>query len=225
MELSCPRCGAKSGREAARARAGACAACGADSGGRAGARPASAYDGYAVGRRLLRLAPAWLLLLVVAFALSLLVLSWAGRRDVGGGPGDEAFRNEASNQPPVPDARGREGGAAAKSQRAADAEAPAATEATRPPATPEPASGPSEAEAYSVQVGAFVDLSQANEQVSRLRASGYDARVVEAGAETRFRFQVRSGRYVTREEAARLAGLLRSGGVAAQTVVVGPEGE
>lgn len=221
MELSCPRCGAKNGHAEASAGAVACAACGAGAGVRGGGR--RAYDGYAVGRRLLRLAPAWLLLLVVVFALSLLALSWASRR--GGGPEGEAFRNEASNQPPTPDARAREGGVVAKSTRAAtDAGAPAASEATPvAAATPEPAPGPGEAASYSVQVGAFVDLSQANEQVSRLRAAGYEARVAEAGAETRFRFQVRSGRYATREEASRLAGLLRAGGVAAQTVIVEPE--
>ncbi|HEX8117090.1 MAG TPA: SPOR domain-containing protein, partial [Pyrinomonadaceae bacterium] len=66
------------------------------------------------------------------------------------------------------------------------------------------------------------DLSQANEQVSRLRAAGFEARVVESDAATRFRFQVRSGRYATREEAARLTAELRARGVAGETVIVDP---
>jgi cell division protein FtsN len=73
-----------------------------------------------------------------------------------------------------------------------------------------------------VQVGAFAELSQANEQVSRLRAAGFEARVTESGAATRFRFQVRSGLYATREEAARLASDLRARGVAAETVIIDP---
>jgi cell division protein FtsN len=74
-----------------------------------------------------------------------------------------------------------------------------------------------------VQVGAYVELSQANEQVSRLRAAGFEARVVESSGTKHFRFQVRSGLYATREEAARLASELRARGVASQTVIVEPE--
>jgi cell division septation protein DedD len=78
-----------------------------------------------------------------------------------------------------------------------------------------------EAGSYSVQVGAFAELSQANELVSRLRA-GFEARVAESGAATRFRFQVRSGLYATREEAARLASDLRARGVTRETVIIDP---
>jgi cell division protein FtsN len=69
-----------------------------------------------------------------------------------------------------------------------------------------------------VQVGAFADASQANEQVSRLTAAGFEARVAGAPEATRFRFQVRSGLYATREEAARVAADLRARG----TVIVEP---
>ncbi|HEX7316180.1 MAG TPA: SPOR domain-containing protein [Pyrinomonadaceae bacterium] len=168
-------------------------------------------DSYAVGRRVLRLAPAWLLLTVVAFGLALLFFSWVGR---GGGSEDEAFRNEATNLSAPEAAR-----AAASPLKAT--RTPSAT----PAATAEEKSTPAatdEAGAYSVQVGAFAEASQANEQVSRLRAAGFEARVVEAGVETRFRFQVRSGLYATREEAARLASELRARGVAGETVIVDP---
>ncbi|HEX8335236.1 MAG TPA: SPOR domain-containing protein, partial [Pyrinomonadaceae bacterium] len=80
-----------------------------------------------------------------------------------------------------------------------------------------------EAGSYSVQVGAFADISRANEEVSRLRAAGFDARVSESAEATRFRFRVRSGFYATREEAARLASDLRARGVAAGSVIIEPE--
>lgn len=198
MEQTCPRCGKRN------ETAAECPSCGKSPG--KPARRARVYDGYAVGRRVLRLAPAWLLLIAVAFALTLLFFSWMNRH--GGEPVDEAFRNEAMNQSPVtPEV------------------AHAATTPLRlaPAATPAPtAEAKDEAASYSVQVGAYAELSQANEQVSRLRAAGFEARVVESGGVTRFRFQVRSGLYATREEAARLAADLRARRAAADTVIIDP---
>jgi hypothetical protein len=213
MRLTCPQCGEQRPDETA----AACPSCGQRVGGHQSARRASAYDGYAVGRRLLRLAPAWLLLTVVAFVLALLLFSWAGRR--GGVSGEEGFRNEAMNQPAATPAGAHAAGT--PSQPASAAKAAAAT----PAATAEVknvAAASDEAGSYSVQVGAFAELSQANEQVSRLRAAGFEARVAESGAATRFRFQVRSGLYATREEAARLASDLRARGVAGETVIIDP---
>jgi cell division septation protein DedD len=161
----------------------------------------------------LKLAPVWLLLIVLAFVLALLFFSWVGRR---GGASEEAFRNEATNQlSATPE------GAHATASPSRSAPTLAAT----PAATAEVkdvAAASDEAGSYSVQVGAFAELSQANEQVSRLRAAGFEARVVEPGGATRFRFQVRSGLYPTREEAARLASDLRARGVAGETVIVEP---
>ena len=199
MEQTCPRCG-KSNETAA-----ACTACGKSL--RKPARHARAYDGYAVGRRVLKLAPAWLLLIVVAFALTLLLFSWMNRH--GGESVDESFRNEAMNQAPA---------------------TPEVAHAVTIPSRQAPAAIPTptaevkdEAASYSVQVGAYVELSQANEQVSRLRAAGFEARVVESGEATHFRFQVRSGLYATREEAARLAADLRARRAAGETVIIDPE--
>lgn len=204
MEQTCPHCGQKCADETA----AACPSCGGKP-----ARRAREYDSYAVGRRLLRLAPAWLLLIVVAFGLALVFLRWVTPR--GGASGEEDFRNEATNQPAA--APGATRTAAGPSKREPAAEA-------TPAATAEAADGvPDEAGSYSVQVGAYAELSQANEQVSRLRASGFEARVVEPGGATRFRFQVRSGRYTTREEAAHLAADLRARGVAGETVIVDPQ--
>ncbi|HEX8291526.1 MAG TPA: hypothetical protein VF570_07225, partial [Pyrinomonadaceae bacterium] len=58
MEQTCPHCGEKIANELA----AACPSCGARVVGRTPARRARDYDGYAVGRRVLSLAPAWLLL-------------------------------------------------------------------------------------------------------------------------------------------------------------------
>jgi cell division protein FtsN len=174
------------------------------------------YDGYAVGRRLLRLVPAWLLLIVVVFVLALLLFSWMGRR--GGASEEEAFRNEATNQPSATPSAAHAAGSSLKPAPTAEA-TPAATAEVKDVAASD------EAASYTVQVGAFAELSQANEQVSRLRAAGFEARVFEGGEATRFRFQVRSGLYATREEAARLASGLRARGVAGETVIVEPEGK
>lgn len=210
MELTCPHCGEKNINETA----ATCPACGESIGGRKSARRAREYDGYAVGRRVLKLAPVWLLLIVAAFVLALLLFSWMGRR---GGASEEAFRNEASNQPSATP----EGAHAAASPSGS---APMLTATPAPTAeVKDVAAAPDEAGSYSVQVGAFAELSQANEQVSRLRAAGFEARVVESGEATRFRYQVRSGLYTTREEAARLASDLRAHGVAGETVIVDPE--
>ena len=211
MELTCPHCEEKNIDETA----AACPACGESVGGRKPARRAREYDGYAVGRRVLRLAPVWLLLIVGAFVLALLFFGWVGRR--GGESEGEAFRNEATNQP---------GATPEEAHAAASPLKPAPTPVATPDAAAEVKDGTAasdEAGSYSVQVGAFAELSQANEQVSRLRAAGFEARVVGPRAATRFRFQVRSGLYATREEAARLASDLHARGVAGETVIVEPE--
>ncbi len=208
MKLTCPHCGEENISETA----DTCPSCGESVGGRKSSRRAREYDGYAVGRRLLRLAPAWLLLTVVGFGLALVFFSWAGRG--GGASEEEAFRNEATNQTASTPAAAHAAGSPSKPT-------PDATPAATPEAKDEAAAA-DEAGSYSVQVGAFAEVSQANEQVSRLRAAGFEARVVESGEATRFRFQVRSGLYATREEAARLASDLRARGVAGETVIIEP---
>ncbi|MDT5268038.1 MAG: hypothetical protein QOH49_224 [Acidobacteriota bacterium] len=211
MELTCPHCKEKNINETA----DACPSCGESVAKRKSALLAREYDGYAVGRRVLRLAPVWLLLIAGAFVLALLFFSWMSRR--GSASEDDAFRNEATNQSSATP----EGAHAAASPLK-----PAPTAVATPEATVEVkdvAAASDEAGSYSVQVGAFAELSQANEQVSRLRAAGFEARVVEPGGAMRFRFQVRSGLYATREEAARLASDLHARGAAGETVIVEPE--
>lgn len=210
MELTCPHCKEKNISETA----AACPSCGESVGERKSPRRVREYDGYAVGRRVLRLAPMWFLLIAAAFVLALLFFSWMSRR--GSALKDDAFRNEATNQSSATP----EGTHAAASPLRPAPTADATPEATT--GVKDVATASDEAGSYSVQVGAFAELSQANEQVSRLRAAGFEARVVEPGGATRFRFQVRSGLYATREEAARLASDLHARGAAGETVIVDP---
>lgn len=242
MKLTCPRCGSENlfdETKDAGARLGACLSCGADLYAHASARRAGAYDGYAVGRRVLKAVPAWALLCVAGFVVVLLLFKWASR-PVGraGAEGDE-FRNEATNRtPPTPSPPDSHASAkrpnqphedAPREPESSTADAPATGPGGRGEGGAESAGdardargvgGEEDAAAFSVQAGAFADHSQANELVSRLRAAGFDARVVEAEASLRFRFQVRSGLFHTREEAARLAAQLRSKGI--QNVIVDP---
>jgi cell division septation protein DedD len=234
MELTCPRCGATNesdDSDATGAQVTTCASCGANLRGMsdevANARRAREYDGYVVGRRVLRIAPVWLLLSIAGFVLALLFFSWASRPigKNGNSPGED-FKNEAMNQAPAPVRDARPVGTDLKTPTASPANGQAGFETAMPAGSYEPAAqgetDEEEASVFSVQVGAFADLSQANEQVSRLRAAGFEARVVESGTTTRFRFQVRSGRFDKREEAAHLAAQLRAGGVAAQTIIIEP---
>jgi cell division septation protein DedD len=220
MELRCPSCGSAS--EAGKGTgAQVCSKCGASLDGaratRGPARDASNYDGYAVGRRVLKIAPAWLLLCVAGFVVVLLLFSWLSR-PVGPSrkEGEEVFKNEAMNQLPARDA-----GKESKTPPAARAGA-AHAQTSAGEAGTEPVQGDAGEAAFSVQVGSFDDRSQANEQVSRLRAAGFDARVEESDAATRFRFQVRSGHFATREEAARRASQLRAKRLAGETVIIEP---
>lgn len=236
MKFTCPRCGSENQFDETKdvgALLGVCLSCGADLHAHAGASRADAYDGYAVGRRVLKLVPAWLLLCLACFVVVLLLFKWVSR-PVGQARADEdEFRNEATNRtPPTPTPPDSHANAKPSNQSPEDARREAKSPASDTTAD-EPGgqaieetqdaravSEEEEAAAFSVQAGAFDDHSQANELVSRLRAAGFDARVVEAAASKRFRFQVRSGLFHTREEAARLAAQLRSKDI--QTVVVEP---
>jgi cell division septation protein DedD len=216
MELTCPHCEEKNIDETATA----CPSCGESVGVGKSARRAREYDGYAVGRHVLKLVPVWLILIAMAFVLALLLFSWMSRR--GGAAEGEAFRNEATNQTSATPEAAHASASPLKSAPTADA-TPSATVEVKDVEVKDVAAAPDETGSYSVQVGAFAELSQANEQVSRLRAAGFEARVVEPDGAIRFRFQVRSGLYATREEAARLASDLRAHGVAGETVIVEPE--
>jgi len=229
MELVCPRCGSKNIKEKAGAAEGdfECAECGAPLGveARAVARPLPAYDGYEIGRRVLKIAPGWMVFCVAAFVIALIFFSWLSR-PVGktGASSEGVFKNEAMNQTnPAPRAQEARTATAVTKQTPA----PVGVEAVRDESSGREAATPAreavvEGDNYSVQVGAFDDRSQANEQVSRLRAAGFEARVVESDANTRFRYQVRSGSFETRNEAMRLAAQLRAKRLADETVIIEP---
>lgn len=244
MKFTCPHCGSENlfgETKDAGARLGMCASCGADL--YAAARRAGVYDGYAVGRRVLKVVPAWALLCVAGFVVVLLLFKWASRPVGRAEAGEDEFRNEATNRtPPTPSPPDSHAGAKSSNHPREEARREPESSTSDAPATGpggegEGGAGPAgdlrdargarvvgeeeEAASFSVQAGAFEDHSQANELVSRLRAAGFDARVVEAEASRRFRFQVRSGLFRAREEAARLAAQLNSKGI--QTVVIEPE--
>jgi cell division septation protein DedD len=231
MEIACPRCGSKNIKEKAGAAEGdfECAECGASLGvgprAVAHVRPSPSYDGYEIGRRVLKIAPGWIVLCVAAFVLALIFFSWLSRPAGKTGASSEGvFKNEAMNQTnPAPRAQEARTATAVTKQTPAPVGVGAGREES---SGREAATDAREAdvagETYSVQVGAFDDRSQANEQVSRLRAAGFEARVVESDANTRFRYQVRSGSLETRNEAAHLAAQLRAKRLADETVIIEP---
>jgi cell division septation protein DedD len=231
MKLTCPNCDFENEFEEAStgdASVRACASCGAA----LSARRAGESDPYAVGRRVLRVVPAWLLILVAAFVVVLLVFKWASR-PAGGARGDD-FHNDTTNRPPPtqpspPDSHSTPKPADRAREETAREPVPSASESDKGSQSEtdsenkrQEVSEAEEAASFSVQAGAFEDRSQANELVSRLRAAGFGARVAQADESKRFRFQVRSGLFKTREEAARLSAQLRSKGVAAENVIVEP---
>ena len=214
----------------------------------AAATPAAAPDFYAIGVRLIKMSPVWLLTLTGGFALLLLVLSWV--RPAGGDVDAAPFiPNDAKSvvvqYPEVPaDAKPSAetpAPAPAKSEPAETAAATKAAEHARPlnatPATD--AAKPAEQKKepakvsipasdsngkFTVQVGSFSVESQANERISSLRSAGFDARskaVQIPGRGTWYRVQV--GRFRERDTAAKTAAQLREKGAAASSMVVAVE--
>src|SRR5256714_12227787 len=183
MEIACPRCGSKNIKEKAGAAEGdfECAECGASLGvgprAVAHVRSSHSYDGYEIGRRVLKIAPGWIVLCVAAFVIALIFFGWLSRPVGNTGASSEGmFKNEAMNQT-NPASRTPE----ARSATAGTKQTTAPVGAVREESSGREAATPAreadvEGESYSVQVGAFDDRSQANEQVSRLRAAGFEAR-------------------------------------------------
>jgi cell division septation protein DedD len=166
----------------------------------------NAPDFYAVGVRLIKMSPVWLLTATGGFALLLLVLSWV--RPAGGEADAASIPNDAKavvvQYPEAPAATVRPSretpatvvetpAAPAKVERAGvvpethEAEPVQAANAT--PSTPaaapavehkEPASVVTSSNdaggKFTVQVASFSVESQANERISSLRAAGFDAR-------------------------------------------------
>lgn len=165
----------------------------------------NAPDFYAVGVRLIRMSPVWLLTATGGFALLLLVLSWVrpagGKADAASIPNDaksvvvqypEAPAAPVRPSQETPATAAETAAAPAKVERAGvvsethEAEPVQAANAT--PSTPAPAPAQEHKEPasvvtssndaggkFTVQVASFSVESQANERISSLRAAGFDA--------------------------------------------------
>jgi cell division septation protein DedD len=176
---------------------------------------ADAPDMFAVGVRVLRMAPAWLLAMTVGCSALVLLLGWmnAGRTDAAGIYSPPL--NDARSSQPAP--RAAAPARLPEPARPADAVAPSsaddkkASEDTKPaptvaqtaspsPApsasvappqsgekaqTESPAQGDEAGAKFTVQVGSFNDHSEANARVSGLRAAGFDARAVAVEIQSR----------------------------------------
>ena len=209
---------------------------------------AAAPDPFAVGVRVLKMAPAWLLFTAVCCSVLVLLLGWVKSSGEAEAVALPAKRNDALAAKPAPAAEETAARAEASAPAIAPAsnasapkstaanDAPAQAVSTPAPVAPAPVEAPKVEEKvkvetpapvdagggnFTAQVGSHSDQSQANEQVSRLRAAGFDARAVAAalpGRGTWYRVQV--GRFADRGEAAKTAADLRSKGAAANALVV-----
>jgi cell division septation protein DedD len=205
--------------------------------------PAQTPDFYAVGVRLIKMSPVWLLTVTSGFALLILLLSWVrpgvGEADAAPIPNDAKSVAVQPRQPtaaPAPSAetpaaplKEEHSEVAPKAQPAEHVEIasakPAAAESKPAEPKKEPARVSTSADesgaTFTVQVGSFSATSQANERVSSLRAAGFDARstaVEIPGRGTWHRVQV--GRFREREEAAKVAAQLREKAAASGSMVV-----
>lgn len=196
--------------------------------------PTPAVDKYAVGMRVLRVSPAWLVLSSIGFFAVLLTLSWVSQPV---GPVGEAVAaagvklpNQATNPAPKvaasAPAAGVEG-AKATAEKAVppapkEAEKPAAEAAPAPAAQPAPQHFSKNAGGgnFTVQVGSYSDPSEANQRVSQLRGAGFESRAVAVELPQRGTwYRVQAGRFETREEAAKAGAQMRARGAAAAAIV------
>lgn len=206
----------------------------------------AAPDPFAVGVRVLKMAPAWLLFTAVCCSALVLMLGWV--RATGEAEAMPAKRNDsrpvkrapataetaAKVETSAPASASLAVASGPKTTAANDAPAPAPAQAAAP--QPSPAAAPKADEKprvetpapvaggggnFTAQVGSFNSQSEANERVSSLRAAGFEARVAAAelpGRGTWYRVQV--GRFADRGEAAKTVAALRAKGAASTALVV-----
>lgn len=210
---------------------------------------ANDYDGYAVGARLMRVTPLWLLVSGIGFTALLLLCSWMARPI--GQPGEvsaqgltaqaTAALNQATNTSvaPPPVARTSVAKTAPEAAKPAASDVKTTVEAQKPEAqqpappaeekkapekpqpAPQPASVATEANGkITVQVGSYSDTAQAEGRAASLRSAGFDARVVSVEIPKRGTwYRVQSGRFGTRDAATRYGAELRARGVADSAIV------
>jgi septal ring-binding cell division protein DamX len=200
----------------------------------------SAPDPFAIGVRLLRMAPVWLLLTTFGCVALVLTLGWLksggdatavaltpkqnDARAVQAAPkasAPAAPKSAAANSPevaPPPAAQPAQAAAPAPVEQPASApKAPEKAQAEQPAAN---ATSADTGAKFTVQVGSYSNQSEANQHVSRLRAAGFESRsaaVELPGRGTWYRVQV--GRFADRAEASKAVGQLRAKGAAAGAIV------
>jgi cell division septation protein DedD len=199
------------------------------------AHDGSAPDTYAVAVHVMRIAPAWLLVIAVTFVLLTLMLGWVKPgADASGeaylSPNDSKVAATVPAASPAP-AFPAEKHSVAVAPVANDGDArPTATSRVEPapqPSTPTaaPESRANESgdavQKFTVQVGSHNDESAANEQTSRLRSAGFDARTVVAELPGRGKwYRVQAGSFDDRGAASKEAAAMRAKGVAPAAIVV-----
>jgi cell division protein FtsN len=119
----------------------------------------------------------------------------------------------------------------------------AETKTTEEPKAPASESAPSEAETkrsapaavpqsqsmdaggFTIQIGSYNVIEQANERVARLQATGFDARVVTVELPKRGTwYRVQAGRFSNKEEAARYGNEMKSRGAADSFIIAEAQG-
>jgi septal ring-binding cell division protein DamX len=193
---------------------------------------ANAPDPYAVGLRLLRMAPAWLLFATVLGGSLVLVMGWVKSDGEALAVRVPPKQNDsrAVKPSPKPDVPAPQTAAANAPEVATPPAAPAPAPAAAPAQVAAPAPAPAEQPApkpadnagakFTVQVGSYNSQSEANEHVSRLRAAGFESRstaVELPGRGTWYRVQV--GRFADRAGASQAVTQLRAKGAAANALV------
>ena len=211
---------------------------------------AAAPDPFAVGVRVLKMAPAWLLFTAVCCSALVLLLGWV--RATGEAEAMPAKRNDsrpvkrapaaaetaAKVEKSAPASASLAVASGPKTTAANDAPAPAIAQTAAPAPAPQPAPAadpkadektrvetPAKGGAgegnFTAQVGSFNSQSEANERVSSLRAAGFEARVAAAELPGRGTwYRVQVGRFADRDEAAKTVAALRAKGAASTALVV-----
>ena len=173
---------------------------------RTAAPKVNAPDPFAVGVRLLRMAPAWLLLVTVLCGALVMLLGWVrGDGDASAlrlsAKQNDARAAQTSPKPEAPAPKPAAGDSpevatpaavaapapndvpdappaqpAAPAPAPAEQPAPAAAKAVETARPAQPAQPDDAGAKFTVQVGSYNNQSEANEHVSRLRAAGFDSR-------------------------------------------------
>ena len=186
---------------------------------------ANGRDRYSFGVQMMRVSPAWLIVGGLAFVSLIVLCTWL----VKPARQEEQFaarvpaRNQATNQRPAdasqpPVATDKQATAArpdAQKTAAGQKSAEPKSAAESKPAAPAVAANFKEDGKFTVQVGSFPDETQARERVNRLKAAGFDGRVVAAQIPNRGTwYRVQAGRFGDRDAAGRYGSAIRSKGVA-----------